>query len=80
MFRDRRQPRFVDRRSLRVCRSGVWALRGIPRRDALFSHGTRRGCWRRERIGKLRRSGGAVPRRSRDADYRDVRGLWLPSY
>ena len=37
----------------------------------------RRGA-RRERIGKLRGSGGAVPRRSCDADYRDVRGLWLP--
>ncbi len=53
---------------------------GISRRHALFSYGTRRGCRRRERIGKLRCARGAVPRRSRDAHYRDVRGLWLRSY
>ena len=38
----------------------------------------RRGRRRRERIGKLRRFGGAVPRRSGDAHYRDARGLWFP--
>ena len=80
LFRDCRQPRFVHRRTLRVCRSRVRALRRISRRHALFSHRAWRRRGRRECAREFNRARCTVSRKSRDADRRDARRLRLARF
>jgi len=54
---------------------GLYALRRIPRRYALLSNRTRRGCWRCERSRQFSRARLSIPRQSRDAHHRHDRCL-----